>query len=114
MSAGHAAGKAVLIDGVLCAPDAAKVSVYDRGFLFGDAVFEVLRTYGKTSEVTGEMELVRLPLEGIDVPIVDRAIGIAGGPEPTLACPRDALDTGKSDGAGAVEVRLIRSSRRVL
>ena len=24
----------------------AKVSVYDRGFLFGDAVFEVLRTYG--------------------------------------------------------------------
>jgi branched-chain amino acid aminotransferase len=44
MSAGS--GKAVLIDGVLCAPDAARVSVYDRGFLFGDAVFEVLRTYG--------------------------------------------------------------------
>ena len=46
MSTGDAAGKAVVIDGVLVAPDAAKVSVYDRGFLFGDAVFEVLRTYG--------------------------------------------------------------------
>jgi branched-chain amino acid aminotransferase len=40
------AGKAVVIDGVLTGPDAARVSVYDRGFLFGDAVFEVLRTYG--------------------------------------------------------------------
>ncbi len=39
-------GKAVVIDGVLRGPDEAKVSVYDRGFLFGDAVFEVLRTYG--------------------------------------------------------------------
>jgi branched-chain amino acid aminotransferase len=38
-------GKAVVIDGRLAPPDDAKVSVYDRGFLFGDAVFEVLRTY---------------------------------------------------------------------
>ncbi len=39
-------GKAVVIDGELVGADDAKVSVYDRGFLFGDAVFEVLRTYG--------------------------------------------------------------------
>jgi branched-chain amino acid aminotransferase len=39
-------GKAVVIDGHLLGPDDAKVSVYDRGFLFGDGVFEVLRTYG--------------------------------------------------------------------
>jgi branched-chain amino acid aminotransferase len=45
MSSGSTEGKAVLIDGVLRGPDDAKVSVYDRGFLFGDAVFEVLRTY---------------------------------------------------------------------
>lgn len=45
MSPGVAGGRAVLIDGVLCGPDGAMVSVYDRGFLFGDAVFEVLRTY---------------------------------------------------------------------
>ncbi len=28
------------------APDAAKVSVFDRGFLYGDSVFETIRTYG--------------------------------------------------------------------
>jgi branched-chain amino acid aminotransferase len=39
-------GRVVLIDGALTAPEGAAVSVYDRGFLFGDAVFEVLRTYG--------------------------------------------------------------------
>jgi branched-chain amino acid aminotransferase len=35
----------VMIDGRIVGPDEAKVSVYDRGFLYGDAVFEVLRTY---------------------------------------------------------------------
>jgi branched-chain amino acid aminotransferase len=36
----------VLIDGRPMPPDAAKVSVFDRGFLYGDSVFEALRTYG--------------------------------------------------------------------
>jgi branched-chain amino acid aminotransferase len=39
-------GRAASIDGKVVGADAAVVSVYDRGFLFGDAVFEVLRTYG--------------------------------------------------------------------
>jgi branched-chain amino acid aminotransferase len=34
------------IDGTLFPPDEAKVSVYDRGFLYGDSVFETVRTYG--------------------------------------------------------------------
>jgi branched-chain amino acid aminotransferase len=38
-------GRVVMIDGAIVAPGDAKVSVYDRGFVFGDAVFEVLRTY---------------------------------------------------------------------
>ncbi|MGK4007848.1 aminotransferase class IV [Sorangium sp. So ce1036] len=36
----------VSIDGVLFTPEEAKVSVYDRGFLYGDSVFETIRTYG--------------------------------------------------------------------
>jgi branched-chain amino acid aminotransferase len=36
----------VLIDGVRVPPEGAVVSVYDRGFLYGDSVFEVVRTYG--------------------------------------------------------------------
>lgn len=43
MSAGPA-GAVVFIDGAH-APDP-RVSVFDRGFLFGDGVFEALRTYG--------------------------------------------------------------------
>lgn len=37
--------RAVSIDGLIVAPEDAKVSVYDRGFLYGDGVFETLRTY---------------------------------------------------------------------
>jgi branched-subunit amino acid aminotransferase/4-amino-4-deoxychorismate lyase len=45
MNGPSAGGRVAIIDGVLFAPDEAKVSVYDRGFVFGDAIFEVLRTY---------------------------------------------------------------------
>lgn len=34
-----------MIDGNLHAPEDARVSVFDRGFLFGDSVFETIRTY---------------------------------------------------------------------
>jgi branched-chain amino acid aminotransferase len=36
---------AVMIDGELRPPGAWQVSVFDRGFLYGDSVFETLRTY---------------------------------------------------------------------
>ncbi|WP_437781154.1 aminotransferase class IV [Sorangium sp. So ce1097] len=36
----------VSIDGVVFQPEEARVSVYDRGFLYGDSVFETIRTYG--------------------------------------------------------------------
>ena len=39
-----AAGK-VAIDGHIVDSDEARVSVFDRGFLYGDSVFEVFRTY---------------------------------------------------------------------
>ena len=38
-------GRVVAVDGAILTPEQATVSVYDRGFLYGDAVFEVLRTY---------------------------------------------------------------------
>jgi len=36
----------VNLDGVLLPPAAARISVFDRGFLYGDSVYEVVRTYG--------------------------------------------------------------------
>lgn len=38
----------VWIDGLPLAPEAARVSVFDRGFLYGDSVFETLRTYERS------------------------------------------------------------------
>jgi branched-chain amino acid aminotransferase len=36
----------VILDGRRCEPGQERISVFDRGFLYGDAVFETLRTYG--------------------------------------------------------------------
>ena len=36
----------VSIDGRIVSAAEASVSVFDRGFLYGDSVFETLRTYG--------------------------------------------------------------------
>jgi branched-chain amino acid aminotransferase len=47
------------IDGVIHAPGDARVSVYDRGFLYGDSVFETIRTYGGEPFALGE-HLARL------------------------------------------------------
>src|SRR5215471_17438338 len=48
-----------LIDGIQRAPEQAVVSVYDRGFLYGDSVFETIRTYGGAPYALGE-HLARL------------------------------------------------------
>lgn len=64
--------RVVSIDGVIQAPEEAKVSVYDRGFLYGDSVFETVRTYGGQPFALGE-HLARLARSaarvGIALPI---------------------------------------------
>ncbi len=39
-------GTMVSVDGVLTPAEDARISVFDRGFLYGDSVYEVVRTYG--------------------------------------------------------------------
>lgn len=39
-------GTLVMIDGRVVPAETASVSVFDRGFLYGDSVFETIRTYG--------------------------------------------------------------------
>lgn len=79
--AGQAAGgrgRVAVIDGVVMAPGDARVSVYDRGFLYGDAVFEVLRTYGGRPFALGE-HIARLRRSAervfIEVPLGDEELG---------------------------------------
>jgi len=62
----------VLIDGRPLPPEAAKISVFDRGFLYGDSVFEALRTYGGRPFALGQ-HLTRLSASAarvfIDLPV---------------------------------------------
>ncbi|MEK7705019.1 MAG: aminotransferase class IV [Myxococcota bacterium] len=53
----------ILIDGHLFAPEEARISVLDRGFLYGDSVYEVLRIYDTVPFAFGE-HLVRLYSSG--------------------------------------------------
>ena len=67
----------VSIDGTLFSPEDAKVSVYDRGFLYGDSVFETVRTYaGKCFALDEHMaRLARsAALVGIPMPLSVQAL----------------------------------------
>jgi branched-chain amino acid aminotransferase len=82
----------VLIDGRPMAPESAKVSVFDRGFLYGDSVFETLRTY-RGRPFALDRHLTRLAASAsrvfIELPVsleqigreVESAIVGAGNPE---------------------------------
>ena len=51
------------IDGAIVAPEAAMISVLDRGLLYGDGLFEVLRTCGRIA-VDLDAHLARLTAAG--------------------------------------------------
>jgi branched-chain amino acid aminotransferase len=71
-------GRVVVIDGAVVPAEEARVSVFDRGFLYGDSVFEVLRTYGGAPFALGE-HLLRLRRSAdrvfIAMPVDDATLG---------------------------------------
>jgi branched-chain amino acid aminotransferase len=94
-------GRVVAVDGVIVAPEQATVSVYDRGFLYGDAVFEVLRTYGgRPFAIDEHLARLRRSAERVFIPLpVDDA---------TLGREVDAaLATARSDPSGESYVRVV-------
>src|SRR5579862_7363294 len=62
----------VSIDGAIVPPEAATISVLDRGLLYGDGLFEVLRTY-RGRPVDGARHLERMMASA-------RALGLAMRP----------------------------------
>lgn len=65
----------VMIDGTPVAPERAVVSVFDRGFLYGDSVFESLRTYrGRPFDL--DLHLARLARSAARV-LIPLPIGLA-------------------------------------
>jgi branched-chain amino acid aminotransferase len=80
------------IDGEIALPEDAKVSVYDRGFLYGDSVFETIRTYrGAPFALDEHMARLERSAERVAIPMpipkeamgdeVRRAITAAGNAE---------------------------------
>lgn len=79
----------VYLNGQMVAPADAKVSVLDRGFLFGDGVYEVIPVYGghalRLSEHVARLRRSLEVTEIVDVPVdswsrlVKRMIGANGG-----------------------------------
>lgn len=60
------------LDGSLMPPDQAKVPIWDRGFLFGDAVYEVYRIYGGRCWLEDEHTArLRRSLAEMEMPEVD-------------------------------------------
>ena len=85
-------GRVVDIDGTLIQPERATVSVFDRGFLYGDSVYEVVRTYAGVpfeleahlDRLTRSAELIAMSLpipKGELVARIGRAIAAAGNAE---------------------------------
>ena len=85
-------GRIVLINGEAEAPESASVSVYDRGFLYGDSVFETIRSYGgELFELSEHLERLGHSAErmGIAMPLsldalaeeVKRAVALSGNDE---------------------------------
>jgi branched-chain amino acid aminotransferase len=71
----------VNLDGVLLPPADARVSVFDRGFLYGDSVYEVVRTYAfRPFELGAHLARLRHSAERIglapkwDAPRVEREV----------------------------------------
>lgn len=85
-------GRIVNIDGQLLPPEQAVVPVFDRGFLYGDSVYEVMRTYGGVpfemdahlARLARSAELIGLLLPRTPAQLareIDRTVAAAGNPE---------------------------------
>lgn len=111
---------AVSIDGVVVAPEAAHVSVFDRGFLYGDSVFETVRTYGgRPHELDAHLDRLERSagLVFISMPVgrdqlrveIDACLAAAGNPESYL---RVMITRGQ--GALGLDPALADNPRRVI
>ncbi|HEY4103692.1 MAG TPA: aminotransferase class IV [Polyangiaceae bacterium] len=88
----------VMIDGELVPPERALVSVFDRGFLYGDSVFEALRTHhGKLHFLDAHLARVARSVERV---LIALPISLSGLRDEILAAVR-------AHGSREVYLRLI-------
>ena len=60
----------VSVNGVISTPDKASISVFDRGFLYGDSIYEVTQTFnGKIFKLEAHLDRLWFSAEKMDMPI---------------------------------------------
>lgn len=113
-------GITVFIDGKPCVGPEAHVSVFDRGFLYGDSVFETIRTYGgrpfaleeHLTRLWRSAELVFIPMPWSREQLRDEvlaAVNAAGNPESyiRLMVTRGQGELGLDPGLAHLPLRVI-------
>src|SRR5262249_5217786 len=80
----------VYIDGTIHGPDSAVISVFDRGFLYGDSVYEVTRTVrGRPLDLARHLDRLDRSSAAIDIPLFPRG-EIEAAVAATLAAAQNA------------------------
>lgn len=88
---------AISIDGQLVAPEHAMISVLDRGLLYGDGLFEVLRTWhGAPVDLPAHLDRLYASAEALALRAIDRS-ALAAAVHATLAAA----------GAGEQRIRIV-------
>ena len=60
--------KKIWINGKFVDPDKAKVSVFDRGFMYGDGVFETMRAYaGKVFKLDRHLDRIFRAMDAVGI-----------------------------------------------
>jgi branched-chain amino acid aminotransferase len=94
------------VNGRITPPEEAVVSPLDRGFLYGDSVYETLRTYGRRPFLIREhLDRLRRSAESLEIPHERAPIDIAAGIEQTLlqaGNPESAVRVILSRGRGGI------------
>ncbi|GIK17418.1 MAG: D-alanine aminotransferase [Planctomycetota bacterium] len=58
------------VNGVFCPMDQAKVSINDRGFQYGDSIYEVIAAYaGRPFQLEAHLDRLRASLEALSIPL---------------------------------------------
>ncbi|MEO8707064.1 MAG: aminotransferase class IV [Kofleriaceae bacterium] len=93
----------VSIDGALVKPEAARISVFDRGLLYGDGCFEVLRTWnGVARDLDAHLDRLFETARFLVMKTIERTKLV----EAVYRCIAAAGETGERPGAPQIERRI--------
>src|SRR5437879_6009827 len=97
----------VFVDGRICDPEQATISVFDRGFLYGDSVYEVMRTVrGRPFDLDAHLERLERSAEAIALAIPPRR-ELVGAIDATLTAaqnPESYIRIVVTRGAGPISL----------